>query len=68
MVLYYSMFGNTYLMAKAVSEGIQSEGGETLLRTVTELVPQAVIKRAGHHTARQPLWALRLIRHRRILT
>lgn len=43
MVLYYSMFGNTYLMAKAVCEGIESEGGESILRTVSELVPQNVI-------------------------
>ncbi len=43
MVLYYSMFGNTYLMAKAVCEGIKIEGGEPILRTVPELVPQKVI-------------------------
>jgi NAD(P)H dehydrogenase (quinone) len=43
MVLYYSMFGNNYLMAKAVCEGIRAEGGEPLLRTVPELVPQSVI-------------------------
>jgi len=43
MVLYYSMFGNTYLMAKAVCDGIETEGGESLLRTVPELVPQSAI-------------------------
>ncbi len=43
MVLYYSMFGNNYLMAKAVCEGIKIEGGEPVLRTVPELVPQSVI-------------------------
>ncbi|MFH1547825.1 MAG: flavodoxin domain-containing protein [Candidatus Omnitrophota bacterium] len=43
MVLYYSMFGNTYKMAKAVREGIEAEGGESVLRTVPELVPQSVI-------------------------
>ncbi len=43
MVLYYSMFGNTYLMAKAVCEGIEIEGGEPVLRTVPELIPQNVI-------------------------
>lgn len=43
MVLYYSMFGNTYAMAKAVAQGITEEGGEALLRTTAELVPQAVI-------------------------
>ena len=43
MVLYYSMFGNTYLMAKAVCEGIEQEGGEAILRTAAELLPQNVI-------------------------
>jgi len=43
MVLYYSMFGNNYLMAKAVCKGIEEEGGEPILRTVPELLPQGVI-------------------------
>ena len=43
MVLYYSMFGNTFLMAKAVCEGIEQEGGQPILRTVPELLPQSVI-------------------------
>jgi NAD(P)H dehydrogenase (quinone) len=43
MVLYYSMFGNTYKMAKAVCGSIEKEGGEPLLRTVPELVPQEII-------------------------
>lgn len=43
MVLYYSMFGNTYKMAKAVCEGVEAEGAEAVLRTVSELVPQSVI-------------------------
>ncbi len=43
MVLYYSMFGNNFLMAKAVCQGVEQGGGESILRTVPELVPQAVI-------------------------
>jgi len=43
MVLYYSMYGNTYAMAKAVVQGITEEGGEAILRTVAELIPQTVI-------------------------
>lgn len=43
MVLYYSMFGNNFLMAKAVCKGIEEEGGEFILRTVPELLPQSVI-------------------------
>jgi NAD(P)H dehydrogenase (quinone) len=45
MVLYYSMFGNVFSMAKAVGKGVEEEGGELLLRTVEELVPQSVIKK-----------------------
>ncbi|MFB0526740.1 MAG: NAD(P)H:quinone oxidoreductase [bacterium] len=43
MVLYYSMFGNTFLMAKAICEGVEQAGGEPILRTVPELLPQSVI-------------------------
>jgi NAD(P)H:quinone oxidoreductase type IV len=45
MVLYYSMFGNTFLMAKAVASGIKEEGGETVLRTVPESLPKEVIEK-----------------------
>lgn len=45
MVLYYSMFGNTFLMAKAVAEGVKEAGGEPLLRTVSELLPKDVIEK-----------------------
>ena len=44
MVLYYSMFGNNFLMAKAVCKGIEEEGAEAVLRTVPELVPANVIE------------------------
>ncbi|MFA6118558.1 MAG: NAD(P)H:quinone oxidoreductase [Parachlamydiales bacterium] len=45
MVLYYSMFSNTYLMAKAISKEIEKEGGIALLRTVKELIPEEVIQK-----------------------
>ena len=44
MVLYYSMFGNTYRMAKSICDGIEKEGCEAVLRTVPELVPENVIQ------------------------
>lgn len=44
MVLYYSMFGNTYKMAKAVCSGIKKENGIPLLRTVPELLPKEIIE------------------------
>ncbi|MDP3730063.1 MAG: NAD(P)H:quinone oxidoreductase [Candidatus Omnitrophota bacterium] len=43
MILYYSMFGNNYIMAKAVFEGIKEAGGQPMLRTVPELLPQEAI-------------------------
>lgn len=45
MVLYYSMFGNTFMMAKAVAEGIKEAGGQPILRTVQELIPQEIIEK-----------------------
>ena len=43
LILYYSMYGNNFLMAKAVSEGIAEAKGEVILRTVPELLPQKMI-------------------------
>lgn len=43
-VLYYSMFGNNFMMAKAVCEGIEKSGGIPLLRRVPELLPEKVIE------------------------
>lgn len=45
MVLYYSMYGNTFIMAQAICEGIRQEGGEPILRTVPELIPSDVIEK-----------------------
>lgn len=41
MVLYYSMTGNIYKLAKAVAEGAaEVDGAEVLVRTVPELIPE----------------------------
>lgn len=45
MVLYYSMHGNTFAMAKAVGKGIEEEGGELLLRTVPDLLPKELVEK-----------------------
>lgn len=45
MVLYYSMYGNTFLMAKEICKGIEEEGGVPILRTVPELIPDEVIEK-----------------------
>lgn len=51
MVLYYSMTGNTYRLARAVCEGIAAGGGEAILRTVPELVPEEKLE--DHPPARE---------------
>ena len=43
MVLYYSMFGNNFLMAKEVCKGIEEANGLPVLRTVPELLPEGII-------------------------
>ena len=64
MVLYYSMFGNTFKMAKAIAGGIDASGCEAVLRTVPELVPDKMIqanpamKRAKEEQADVPVAAI----------
>lgn len=43
LILYYSMYGNNYLMAQDVARGVTEAGGEVRLRTVQELVPREVL-------------------------
>ncbi|NWG01281.1 MAG: NAD(P)H:quinone oxidoreductase [Syntrophaceae bacterium] len=45
LVLYYSMYGNNFYMAKAVVEGVKEAGGEPVVRTVPELIPAEVIEK-----------------------
>ena len=40
LVLFYSMYGHTFKMAKAVVEGVQEAGGEPILKQVAELIPE----------------------------
>ena len=40
LVLYYSMYGHTFRMAKAVVEGVRADGGEPVLKKVAELIPE----------------------------
>jgi len=45
LVIYYSMYGNTFELAKSVVEGAKSvEGAEVYLKTVPELMPEEIIK------------------------
>ena len=56
-VIYYSAYGHTYEMAKALEAGAQSAGAETRLRKVRELAPDEVIATqkgwADHRVATQ---------------
>ncbi len=45
LIVYYSTFGNVYKMAKLVAEGVaQVPGCEAVIRTVPELMPDAVVQ------------------------
>jgi NAD(P)H dehydrogenase (quinone) len=45
LIVYYSMFGNVYKMAKFVAEGVrQAKGAEPVIRTVKEIIPDSVIQ------------------------
>jgi NAD(P)H dehydrogenase (quinone) len=44
LIVYYSTYGNVYKMAQLVAEGVKEvPGAEPVIRTVHELIPQAVI-------------------------
>src|SRR5919108_4864882 len=44
LIVYYSTYGNVYKMAQLVAEGVtEIPGAEPVIRTVQELIPQAVI-------------------------
>jgi NAD(P)H dehydrogenase (quinone) len=45
LIVYYSTYGNVYKMAQLVAEGVREvQGAEPVLRTVPELIPDAVIQ------------------------
>ncbi len=51
LVLYYSMYGHTETMAKAVAEGAAGVEGTTVtLKRVPELVPEKVLEESGAKT------------------
>jgi NAD(P)H dehydrogenase (quinone) len=44
LIVYYSTYGNVFKMAQLVAEGVKEiEGAEPIIRTVPELIPEAVI-------------------------
>ena len=47
LVVYYSMYGNTFRLARAVDEGAKEvEEAEVSLKTVQELVPDEIIQKS----------------------
>ncbi|PKN21966.1 MAG: NAD(P)H:quinone oxidoreductase [Deltaproteobacteria bacterium HGW-Deltaproteobacteria-22] len=40
LIVYYSMYGHIYEMARQVKEGIEAAGGTVVLKRVAELVPE----------------------------
>jgi NAD(P)H dehydrogenase (quinone) len=45
LIVYYSTFGNVYRMAQYVAEGVNEvPGAEPVIRTVRELMPDAVVQ------------------------
>ncbi|WP_020400290.1 NAD(P)H:quinone oxidoreductase [Kordiimonas gwangyangensis] len=51
LVLYYSGYGHTEVMAKAVAEGAGAvDGVSVTIKTVPELVPEEVLKASGMKT------------------
>lgn len=46
-IVYYSMSGNHFEMAKELAQGIEEAGGKPHLRRVPELIPQEIIESQG---------------------
>jgi NAD(P)H dehydrogenase (quinone) len=56
IVLFYSMFGHIYEMAKAEAEGAKSvEGTEVILRRVPETLPVVVLEKMGATKAQEEM-------------
>jgi len=53
-IVFYSMYGHIYTMAKAVADGVREVDGATVeLLQVPELVPDAALEKSGAKKARQ---------------
>lgn len=40
LILFYSMYGHVFTIAKAVAEGVRNADGEAILKQVAELIPK----------------------------
>jgi NAD(P)H dehydrogenase (quinone) len=53
-IVFYSMYGHVYQMARAIAEGVaQVAGAEATILQVPELIPQEKLIASGAHAARQ---------------
>jgi NAD(P)H dehydrogenase (quinone) len=46
-LVYYSMYGNTFDLAREIAAGVTSAGGDAQLRRAPELLPQEIIDSQG---------------------
>jgi NAD(P)H dehydrogenase (quinone) len=65
LIVYYSTYGNVFQMAQLVAEGVrQVPGAEPVVRTVPELIPQAVIdSRPDMKAAREKQKGVPMVTH-----
>lgn len=47
LVVFYSLYGHVYEMAKAVASGIKEAGGEAVLKRVPETLSEEILKMMG---------------------
>ncbi len=47
VVVYYSMYGHVYRMARAAAEGAQATGAEVDIRRVPETLPMEILEKMG---------------------
>jgi NAD(P)H dehydrogenase (quinone) len=60
-VVFYSMYGHVYQLARAVAAGAgEIDGAEVALYQVAELIPEAVLEKSGARAARAAFAALPL--------
>ena len=49
LILYYSSYGQTAQMAKAIAQGAEKAGASVDVKRVPETVPEDVVETAGYH-------------------
>jgi len=61
-VVFYSMYGHIYTMAKAIVEGVKEvDGADVTLYQVSELVPDEILEKSGAKAAREAFAHIPLI-------